>query len=529
MMRKVLLISLLLSATVVDAQVVINEYCTSSTSFLDEYGDNADWIELYNASSNDVDLEGWHLSDKASNLTKWTFPSYILKSGAYLLVFASGKDLYECVQGETIYYNPLVEATDEFLYVVGSSSISKDWYKVDYDDTGWKKGAGGFGYGSPYAATIVPEGTISVFVRKRFTVTDLEAIKELMLDLDYDDGFVVYINGHEVVRENLGAEGDNTPYDAMTPNYVNPLLASGSSLAHYDLSKHVDCLVDGENTLAIQIHNVSETSSDLLLYPFLTAGSTIEGNKPHSELINLQTKNNTKNFHTNFNISADGEPIFLTDASGNIVYQTDSTVVPNNISRGLSPDGTGKWMFYAEPTPGSTNATKKYTSARTNEINFSVSGGLQNNNQTLTMTSAVGTPIYYTTDGTVPTKESKLYSEPLSLTKTTVVRAISFCDTLLPGQPATRSFIFPDHEIGLPVFSLVTDPYNLYDYNYGIYVEGPNAESADPHYGANYHKDWERPMHVELFWPDGTEKINQDAGVKIAGAWSRAHAQKSFA
>lgn len=531
MVGRYLTISILLAfaSVVSNAQVVINEYCSSSTLFLDEYGDNSDWIELYNTSSSDIDLKDWHLSDKASNLSKWTFPSYILKPGAYLLIYASGKDLYECESGDSIFYNPIVEATDEFLYVVGSSAVSTNWYKADYDDSEWSVGKGGLGYGSSYAATKVPEGTISVFVRKHFDITNLSSVKQLMLDLDYDDGFVVYINGHEVVRENLGEVGDVTPYDAITPSYVNPLLANGSALAHYDLSKHIDCLVEGENTLAIQIHNISETSSDLLLYPFLTVGSTVNGNKQLSNLIDLQSKNNSKYFHTNFSVSADGEPIFLTNASEEIVHQTDSTVVPNNISRGLSPDGTGNWAFFAEPTPGSANTTKKYASARTNEITFSISGGLQTNKQTLEIKSAAGTPIYYTTDGSVPTEESKLYSGPLNLTKTTVVRAISFCDTLLPGQPATRSFIFPDHAIDLPVFSLVTDPYNLYDYNYGIYVEGPDAESADPHYGANYHKDWERPMHVELFWFDGTEKISQDAGVKIAGAWSRAHAQKSFA
>lgn len=74
MKGKYLIISLLLINTIAaNAQVVINEYCSSSTSFLDEYGDNADWIELYNTSSADVDLTGWHLSDKASNLGKWTF------------------------------------------------------------------------------------------------------------------------------------------------------------------------------------------------------------------------------------------------------------------------------------------------------------------------------------------------------------------------------------------------------------------------------------------------------------------------
>lgn len=521
---------LLLSATAIaNAQVVINEYCSSSTSFLDEYGDNADWIELYNTSSSDIDLKGWHLSDKASNLTKWTFPTVTIPANSYLLVFASGKNLYEYSNGDTVFYNPLVNATDEFSYAIGSSAISKNWYKADYDDSKWSVGKGGFGYNSSYAATEVPSGTISVFVRKKFTVNNLSSISQLFLDLDYDDGFVVYINGHEVVRENLGSAGDVTPYDATTPDYVNSLLANGSTLAHYDLSEHIDCLAEGENILAIQIHNISETSSDLLLYPFLTAGSTINENRKLSDLLDLVPICATKYLHTNFSLSADGEPVFLVNASGKIVHQTDSTAVPNDVSRGLSPDGTGKWVFFAEPTPESSNTTKSYTSAQTNDIIFSVSGGLQTEHQELTLTSAVGAPIYYTTDGSVPTKESNLYTEPLWLGKTTVVRAISYCDTLLPGEPATRSFIFPNHEITLPVFSLVTDPYNLYDYNYGIYVEGPNAESATPHHGANYWQDWERPMHIEYFSPDGEEVINQDAGVKIAGAWSRAHAQKSFA
>ena len=527
---KIFLVSIIALANVVaEAQVVINEYCSSSTSFLDEYGDNSDWIELYNTSSLDVDLQGWHLSDKASNLTKWTFPSYILKPGAYLLVYASGKDLYECASGDTLFYNPLVEGSDNFSYAIGSASVSTDWYKADFDDSKWSVGKGGFGYGTSYATTKIPEGTISVFVRKKFTISNMEAVSQLFLDLDYDDGFVVYINGHEVARENLGEVGEITPYNTATPDYVNPLLANGSPLAHYNLSDDIKYLVEGENVLAIQIHNISETSSDLLLYPFLTAGSTVKNGKQLSELINLQSKSEAKYFHTNFSISADGEPIFLVDPSGKIVCQTDSTVVPNDVSRGLSPDGNGKWRFFAEPTPGEANTTKPYSTARTNEITFSLAGGLQTGKQTLTMSSAAGTPIYYTTDGSVPTAKSTLYKSGLALSKTTVVRAISYCDTLLPGQPATRSFIFPDHKTSLPDFSLVTDPYNLYDYNYGIYVEGPDAEEADPHFGANYHKDWERPMHVECFFPDGEKVIDQDAGVKIAGAWSRAHAQKSFA
>ena len=528
-LKSVIVVLLLQLAINAESQVVINEYCSSSTSFLDEYGDNSDWIELYNTSSSSVNLEGWHLSDKETNLTKWTFPSIILPVGEFLKVFASGKDLYEYSKGDSIYYTPLVEATDIFAYAVGSDAISTDWYTKKYDDSNWLTGEGGFGYGTNYAKTIVPSGTISVFVRKLFNVSNLSSVQQLFLDLDYDDGFVVYINGKEVARENLGNEGEIVPYNTTTPTYVNPLLQNGSSMAHIDLSKYISYLIEGENLLAIQIHNISNTSGDLLLYPFLTCGSTIKNTKSVNELLDLQPICNNKYLHTNFSISADGESIFLTNPSGKIVHQTDTLAVPNDVSRGLSPDGNGEWRFFAEPTPEKPNTTKPFASARTNEITFSVAGGVQTSAQSLTMKSHAATPIYYTTDGTVPTKESILYTGAISISKTTIIRAISYCDTLLPGQPASRSFIYPGRQIGLPIFSLITDPYNLYDYNYGIYVEGPNAESADPHYGANYWQDWERPIHVEYYLPDGKQVIDQNAGVKIAGAYTRMSSQKTFA
>ena len=46
---------------------------------------------------------------------------------------------------------------------------------------------------------------VSVFIRKEFILTDIQDIEELVLSIDYDDGFVAYINGHEIARNNLGS------------------------------------------------------------------------------------------------------------------------------------------------------------------------------------------------------------------------------------------------------------------------------------------------------------------------------------
>ena len=50
----------------------------------DQDGDTPDWIELHNVSAGTVNLEGWHLTDNATNLTKWTFPTVNLQAGGYL-------------------------------------------------------------------------------------------------------------------------------------------------------------------------------------------------------------------------------------------------------------------------------------------------------------------------------------------------------------------------------------------------------------------------------------------------------------
>lgn len=78
------------------AQIVINEFSASNKdAFFDNYNDNEDWIELYNTSTEEINLEGYHLSDKIDNPTKWSFPSGVtIPAGKHLLIFASDRDEY---------------------------------------------------------------------------------------------------------------------------------------------------------------------------------------------------------------------------------------------------------------------------------------------------------------------------------------------------------------------------------------------------------------------------------------------------
>lgn len=75
------------------ANPILTEFMADNDGTLtDGNGDSSDWIELFNAGDQPIDLAGWHLTDAADNLNKWTFPSVVLSAGEYLVVFASGND-----------------------------------------------------------------------------------------------------------------------------------------------------------------------------------------------------------------------------------------------------------------------------------------------------------------------------------------------------------------------------------------------------------------------------------------------------
>jgi len=82
-------------AFAINAQVVINELMASSDSLSnlpDEYGEYDDWVELYNTSSTDFDLGGYHISDDSTLPTKWAIPAGTTISGNGFLIIWTDKD-----------------------------------------------------------------------------------------------------------------------------------------------------------------------------------------------------------------------------------------------------------------------------------------------------------------------------------------------------------------------------------------------------------------------------------------------------
>lgn len=76
------------------SQVTINEYsCSNLNSFLDNFGEYEDWIELYNSGATAFNLNGYHLSDKKTNTIKWTFGAVSIPANGFLRIWASDNNV----------------------------------------------------------------------------------------------------------------------------------------------------------------------------------------------------------------------------------------------------------------------------------------------------------------------------------------------------------------------------------------------------------------------------------------------------
>lgn len=169
------------------------------------------------------------------------------------------------------HWETVVQDEDLWKYHVGLSSPTADWKNPDFNDDGWFEGQGGFGYSDGDDNTIVPT-TIALYIRRTFTIEDLSKIESAVLDVDYDDGFVAYLNGVEIARANI--EGNPPGYLTTTIVEHEAQIYNGGSPDRFNISGTMlfDLLQQGENVLAVQAHNVGSTSSDLTIRPFFSVG-----------------------------------------------------------------------------------------------------------------------------------------------------------------------------------------------------------------------------------------------------------------
>lgn len=123
----------------------VNEFMASNGDTLeDEAGDTPDWIELYNAGENAVNLKGLCISDGKKDLEKFTFPDWVLPAHGYLILFASGEERVTETEihlpfklsaaGERV----VLSFGGEILDIVSFDAQEKDVSMARYDERTWR-------------------------------------------------------------------------------------------------------------------------------------------------------------------------------------------------------------------------------------------------------------------------------------------------------------------------------------------------------------------------------------------------------
>lgn len=173
---------------------------------------------------------------------------------------------------ETVIYN-----NEEWRFQIGASEPPTDWMQTNFNDQQWSIGIGGFGYGDDDDNTNI-SNTVSVYLRKTFDLQDTSKIVGAILHADYDDAFVAYLNGVEFARSNIGQVGTPPPYNMTSTELHEATLFQGGLPESFTLSGNAlkNLMVEGNNTLSIQVHNESINSSDLSSNFFFSVGITDE-------------------------------------------------------------------------------------------------------------------------------------------------------------------------------------------------------------------------------------------------------------
>lgn len=173
---------------------------------------------------------------------------------------------------DDIHWEALVLAGNQWYYRANNSAPPAGWYLPGFDASSWSKGPGGIGYGDNDDATVIGSSP-SLFLLCRFLVSDASAISAATLWVDFDDAFVAYLNGTEIARANIGTPGTPPAWNgyALSCDY-EARLPGGDIPADFPLADNqLSLLRNGENLLALQVHNCNASSSDLSSTTFLLA------------------------------------------------------------------------------------------------------------------------------------------------------------------------------------------------------------------------------------------------------------------
>ena len=368
----------------------------------------------------------------------------------------------------------------EYSYLKGrdAASLPGTWMNPGFDYSGWTRGKAPFRYGDGTGGTEIADmlnGYTTIYMRSVFNCTEKDQIKEITVTADYDDGFILWINGAVAVRENAPA--------SPSWNGTAPLNHESGAGVTFTISAASLNLVDGINHIAVQGFNVSLSSTDFYLDIEIHA----EKNLPQlTDPAGVEFSVQSGFFSDPFNLV-----LSTSDPSHTITYTLDGSN-PQYSLTSYTADQPVTIQVDPESTAGRPAAPSVIVRASASMPGFKPAIPVS---RTYIFTEKVKRQSW--PGGTWPAWSVNGQLIDLEMDPEVVN------DPLYSGQ-ITGSLL------GIPSISIITDNKNLFDPAVGIYV---NA--------TGHGLSWERECSAELINPDGTPGFNVNAGLRIRGGWSR--------
>lgn len=442
--------------------VVINEVQSANRSAVtDSQGILCDWVELYNAGSEAAVLDGCFLSDDPENPRKWQITQLTLQPGSYAVIPCTGR---ENIPGEASFKLSKNGSSLLLTGPVGNLMTQMDCPALE-EDFSWQRTEDG-----------------SYLASDRFS-----------------PGFENTEAGYKAFRQALGVAGPLAVWEVMPANDRYLIQSDGESYDWVEL-KNIS-----QEPLNLADFAISDDSSNPMM--FRLPEQTLDPGQTVIVILSGDTELTGRYIHAPFSLNRQKCWLYVSRWEGAYSDYVRIEDVPLLGSAGRM-DGSDEIVYFAKPTPGQEN-TGGLSSVAADPF-VQTPGGIYNDVTQVSVVLSGEGQIRYTLDGSVPTANSKLYTEPIELTKTTTVRAKTFSEGKLPSRVVTAGYIINENHT-LPVVSISADPDQMFGYS-GIYTQ--------------YNWNVEIPCNVTLYEPEGSFSI--DCGIKMFGHTGLQMAKKSF-
>lgn len=452
----------LASVDLTPVTVVFSEVQTLNRSTItNESGALCDWLELHNPTDAPAVLDGYYLSDDPAKPKKWQISGLTIPAGGYALLCSTDDP----------------SSGSEFSF-----GLSKN------------------------GSTIVLTGPLGTFITE-VTCPAMEADTSWQLQADgtylatdaISPGYENSPSGRDAYLATRKIWGSLAINEAMPSNDKYLMQSDGEYYDWVELKNISDTAID------LSDYAISDDDGDLWMFPL--PEQTLQPGEMVVVILSGIPDLTGNYIHAPFSLSKNGFYLYVTHKEQGF----SDYIFVNNVSLGGSvgrENNQPDILYYATPTPGAENSGG-YTDITADPF-VQTPGGIYNNVTQVSVVLSGEGEIYYTTDGSVPDSNSRLYTEPITLTKTTTIRAICYNWEKLPSRVVTTGYIINENHT-LPVLSISAEPEQMFGGS-GIYT--------------NYTQDIEIPCNMTLYEDGGSFSV--DCGIKMFGHTGLQMAKKSF-